>query len=210
MLKIHRDGKNHKRNFEKWDKSRIATALADLSREKIRMNQNGDCYEFSAKKAKLTSERPQSVTSHHCNCTSGTKLKTGQAKSGLFFQWTHDGLCGSCNLNSQNLQLKCVSKGCEKSKENSISIMDKVCRTNKSSLPSSISSSSSSSSSKNENGCNVPFPSRRSDKEVKDQQEAAKYYLKMKKDGWILDLDGKWVKDENCEFDSDDGDGDGN
>lgn len=30
-----------------------------------------------------------------------------------------------------------------------------------------------------------------------------KVYLKMKMAGWILDLNGKWIKDENVEFDSD-------
>lgn len=31
-------------------------------------------------------------------------------------------------------------------------------------------------------------------------------YLELKKAGWILDLDGKWVKDKNVEFDSDEED----
>ena len=30
-----------------------------------------------------------------------------------------------------------------------------------------------------------------------------KYYAKMKQSGWILDSEGKWTKDEECEFDSD-------
>ena len=30
-----------------------------------------------------------------------------------------------------------------------------------------------------------------------------KYYAKMKQNGWILDSEGKWKKDEECEFDSD-------
>ena len=31
-----------------------------------------------------------------------------------------------------------------------------------------------------------------------------RYYAKMKQNGWILDPNGKWTKNEECEFDSDD------
>jgi len=34
--------------------------------------------------------------------------------------------------------------------------------------------------------------------------EKQKKYLEMKMSGWILDSNGKWIKDENVEFDSDD------
>ena len=36
--------------------------------------------------------------------------------------------------------------------------------------------------------------------------EKQKRYLEMKMSGWILDSNGKWIKDENVEFESDDED----
>lgn len=37
-----------------------------------------------------------------------------------------------------------------------------------------------------------------------DLNKVMKYYTKMKQDGWVLSNEGKWVKDKDCEFDSDD------
>ena len=55
------------------------------------------------------------------------------------------------------------------------------------------------------NSANMQQPTAKGkSKSNKMNLEKQKRYLEMKMSGWILDSNGKWIKDENVEFDSDD------
>ena len=55
------------------------------------------------------------------------------------------------------------------------------------------------------NSANMQQPTAKGNsKSNKMNLEKQKRYLEMKMSGWILDSNGKWIKDENVEFDSDD------
>eukprot|EP00794_Sanderia_malayensis_P008261 gene8261-9144_t len=217
MLKLHRDAAKHKSNYDNWEKQKLMKCLfeqnEDVSNESNdilpetssskRRNMDGcGCEEFPLLKRVKTASNDEEIRrkdfiKHECTCLKrSSKVAHEKHRSGPFFQprlkpFQKD----NCPLHSPSNNKECVAKT-SNSKQHFTP--NDVYKFNVLQSKSTDVTKCTTKTTKNESTVHPPEINKM-DQKVK----LANYYVRMKQAGWILNSDAKWVKDENCEFDSD-------
>ncbi len=221
MLQRHREGEKHKRNYEAWDLARVKKALSENERSCVletATRKRAISEEFPLlKRTRITTEIESRTVDDdeggvtlesECSCSKtfpDFKTKKETNRKAPFFQPAslpnH-----KCTFHSQS-EHQLVKNGLQRTKKTmSKNKSDKEEIVNNDlKIPSKIQADDNSyrdtCKEKVESNLSCNFPP--GNKAADSNKEIARYYLSMKQNGWILDSQGIWIKDENCEFDSD-------
>ena len=228
MLKSHRESSKHLRNFEEWEKAKINSALqqtggpcgATGSSQRQRQDATSFSEDFEKQETAIAPlvEKARMLVgdgvSHQkdanvsCTCFRMEATHSDEKKRKRwtpFFQTSYE------HKNSCPKRLSMTKKVSETEQaEGKIKVNDGVKGTYHYNVNPSVNTKNSwlakSSSGSDKKETNLESGKRACNKNsaTYENQSLMKYYTKMKQSGWLMCSDGKWKRDDDCEFDSDD------
>ena len=225
MLKSHRESSKHLRNFEEWEKAKINSALqtgepCGSSQERQRKDATSFSEDFEKQemaKAPLVEKARMLVgegVSHQkdanvsCTCfrMEATHFDEKKRKRWTpFFQTSYE------HKDSCPKKLTMMKKASETEQANGkIKVHNGVKGTKHNKVNPSVNAKNSwqakstSGSDKKESNLESGKHACNKNSATYENQSLMKYYTKMKQNGWLMGPDGRWKRDDDCEFDSDD------
>ncbi|KAL1438564.1 hypothetical protein MTO96_047923 [Rhipicephalus appendiculatus] len=214
MLAMHRKGKRHLINLTrhlshiKWKERELEKRLQEANASAGTVATNFDRTKLlGSAPVKATKKAPRLKLMKSAPYSSCCKKKGGD-QEGIGVSGMNEARTPAISQNAENPVVKAYIKKTQQ-KNSFTAVVEQSKRS--STTPSSTSPRLSDSSQRCDDGESVARPRKTVSKDIKKdltQEEAkekarAQYFLNLRMSGWKLDRDGKWVKDENVEFDSD-------
>ncbi|KAL3209331.1 hypothetical protein MRX96_009316 [Rhipicephalus microplus] len=214
MLAMHRKGKRHLINLTrhlshtKWKERELEKRLQEANAAARTVITSFDRSKLlGSAPVKATKKAPRLKLMKSAPYSSCCKKKGGD-QEGTNASGINEGKTPAVSQNAENPLVKAYIKKTQR-KNSFTAVVEQSKRS--STTPSSGSLWLGDSSQRCDNGESTARPKKTVSKDVKKdlaQEEAkekakAQYFLNLRMSGWKLDRDGKWVKDENVEFDSD-------
>ena len=206
MLKRHREGEKHGRNSEEWERAHLRQVLPDPLDEcggDRTLELNSKVLLDSLKAIKESNELPHEerlrnpcnkmVSTLNASSTDKVEHKSAKRKQWTpFFQTRHEAACTMKIVESSHLNIGGSKRHNEQAVKEEKS--DKI-------IPAKRKKQKSGKAPAKET---VLYPSTEQSSFASETLDMKmQYYAKMKQSGWVLDSEGKWTKNEECEFDSD-------
>uniref|UniRef100_A0A224YZL6 Sodium channel modifier 1 n=1 Tax=Rhipicephalus zambeziensis TaxID=60191 RepID=A0A224YZL6_9ACAR len=214
MLAMHRKGKRHLINLTrhlshtKWKEHELEKRLQEANASAGTVATNFDRTKLlGSAPVKATKKAPRLKLMKSAPYSSCCKKKGGD-QEGIGVSGMNEARTPAISQNAENPLVKAYIKKTQQ-KNSFTAVVEQSKRS--STIQSSASPRLSDSSQRCDDGESVARPRKTVSKDIKKdltQEEAkekvkAQYFLNLRMSGWKLDRDGKWVKDENVEFDSD-------